>query len=398
MPVHAFVMKKNTKNAASSSSRSKSKPKPAGASSAINSPVPAKKKISVHNKSLHSSSDSYSEKERIEPPSSPIASASPKARRIRVKQHSTGEATEVGKRPPTRKNAPDSSKDKKTLFSPKYTLDEEKAETTKARKSNKKPSRATTPTKLKDAAAAVSVESTTTVEEHENEAQADENQDDQYVFDEDEFDPFLFIKNLPPLSKEMKSRPSPLPKKEANAPRISLALDLDETLVHCSVEPLTDAELTFTVTFNGIDYEVFVRTRPHLEKFLHTVSKWFEIIVFTASQQVYADKLLDILDPERKYIKHRVFRDSCVCVDGNYLKDLHILGRDLKLTAIVDNSVQAFGFQLNNGIPIESWFDDDSDQELLNLLTFLESLKDEKNDVRPLIKNTFRLEDFVNSL
>jgi len=214
---------------------------------------------------------------------------------------------------------------------------------------------------------------------------------------EDEFDPFLFIKNLPPLSIEMKSRKTILPKRSRSTPPVCLALDLDETLVHCSIQPLEKAELTFGVNFNSQEYKVYVRMRPYLAKFLRQVSSWFEIVVFTASQKVYADKLLNILDPKRRYIKHRIFRDSCVCVDGNYLKDLTVLGRDLSKVAIVDNSVQAFGFQLNNGIPIESWFDDDDDQELLNLIPFLQKLKDSK-DVRPLIKKTFRLEEFVNSL
>jgi len=222
--------------------------------------------------------------------------------------------------------------------------------------------------------------------------------EDDHVPDEEEFDAFYFIKSLPPLATVVPApRKSPIPFKAPDTPMVTLALDLDETLVHCSIQPIENPEFTFHVNFNGMDYEVYVRIRPHLEYFLKQVSQWFEVVVFTASQKVYADSLLNIIDPMNEYISHRVFRDSCVCVDGNYLKDLNILGRPLDKVVIVDNSFQAFGFQLDNGIPIESWFDDENDCELLNLVPFLRHLKDSV-DVRPYVRDTFRLQEFVDCL
>ena len=216
--------------------------------------------------------------------------------------------------------------------------------------------------------------------------------------DLDEFDPFLFIKHLPPLPSHFRSRPAVLPPKPHNTHKpVTLALDLDETLVHCSITPLANPSMTFPVTFNGVNYHVYVRLRPHLMTFLKGVSELFEVVIFTASQQVYADTLLNLLDPHRRYIDYRVFRDSCVCVDGNYLKDLHVLGRDLSRLCIVDNSIQAFGYQLDNGIPIESWYDDETDRELLDLLQFLRRVAT-LTDVRPFLRDYFNLTAFVASL
>lgn len=110
--------------------------------------------------------------------------------------------------------------------------------------------------------------------------------------------------------------------------------------MHSTLEPCNDADFTFPVNFNLKEHIVYVRCRPYLKDFMEKVASLFEIIIFTASQSIYAEQLLNVLDPKRKYFRHRVYRDSCVFVEGNYLKDLSVLGRDLARVIIIDNSPQ----------------------------------------------------------
>ncbi|GMH30236.1 hypothetical protein Nepgr_032079 [Nepenthes gracilis] len=191
------------------------------------------------------------------------------------------------------------------------------------------------------------------------------------------FDPHSFIKNLPELSEESQKRKP-----------ITLVLDLDETLVHSTLEHCEDADFTFTVFFDMKEHTVYVKQRPYLQTFLERVAEMFELFVFTAGQSFYAEQLLDILDPDGKLISGRAYRESCVFSDGTYTKDLTVLGVDLAKVIIIDNCPQVFRLQVNNGIPIKSWFDDPSDSELLSLIPFLETLVNAE-DIRPIIARRF---------
>ena len=113
----------------------------------------------------------------------------------------------------------------------------------------------------------------------------------------DEFNPWQFIQSLPPYHSVAYQRPAVTLPAQQDATKKTLVLDLDETLVHCSVEDAAGADLHFPVLFHGNEYTVYVRLRPHLQPFLEAVAPHFEVVCFTASQQVYADALLDRIDP-----------------------------------------------------------------------------------------------------
>ncbi|XP_023633509.1 uncharacterized protein LOC17877236 isoform X3 [Capsella rubella] len=201
----------------------------------------------------------------------------------------------------------------------------------------------------------------------------------------EDFDPQLFIKNQPELSDVVSNY---WPRDTLRKKSVTLVLDLDETLVHSSLETCNAADFSFRVFFNMQENTVYVKQRPHLYRFLERVVELFHVVIFTASHSIYASQLLDILDPDGKFISQRLYRDSCILLDGIYTKDLTVLGLDLAKVAIIDNCPQVYRLQINNGIPIKSWYDDPTDDGLVSILPFLETLA-VADDVRPIIGRRF---------
>lgn len=169
----------------------------------------------------------------------------------------------------------------------------------------------------------------------------------------------------------------PLSEKE-QAKTYTLVLDLDETLAH----------------YFEIGMEGKFLIRPGCQKFLKEMNDYFEIVIFTAAIQDYADWAINQLDPNG-YVKYRLYRQHALPCGSVYIKDLSRLGRDLRRMIIVDNVPENFQLQQDNGIFITSWFDDVTDSALSELSSILKDIGMRK--VRDLREELRRFRDMTST-
>ena len=128
----------------------------------------------------------------------------------------------------------------------------------------------------------------------------------------------------------------------------TLVLDLDETLIHFSINAQNEGHLFF---------------RPYLFHFLNTVSEYYELIIFTAGLKEYAKIVLDLIENRmgKKIFDYRLYREHTEPNDeGIFIKDLSKIGRNLQKIIIVDNTKENYELQNDNGIEIKSYYGFDS--------------------------------------
>jgi len=133
--------------------------------------------------------------------------------------------------------------------------------------------------------------------------------------------------------------------------------------------------------------------RPYLIETLHRLSNDWELIIFTASAPEYANRIIDIIDPDKSLFGYRLFRKDCYQSEkGLYIKDLRIFNRNIERTVIVDDAAYSYGFQPDNGIPIIPFKGDKEDSELLFLSEYLQYLVNKGGDYTKINRNFFRTE------
>jgi len=152
--------------------------------------------------------------------------------------------------------------------------------------------------------------------------------------------------------------------------KFTLVLDLDETLISFKINPKEPT--------NGL-----LRFRPGLDIFLDKMKNYYELIIFTSATEKYADVIINEIENKKQIFDYRLYRKNTVMFNGDLIKDLSKLGRDLSKIIIVDNIPQNFRFQKENGIFIKAfWGEDKMDIALYNLGDILEKIAKDFDDVR----------------
>ena len=194
-----------------------------------------------------------------------------------------------------------------------------------------------------------------------------------------------------------------LPPKTPDVPKYTLVLDLDGTLVNCSLKEPSYYDDSFInetydeVTQTSERYTVYVQYRPYVFHFLEVMKQYYEIIVFTASTESYAKHLVDIFNKDQKIVQYCLAREYTTFVnDQEHYKDLSILNRDLKKTFILDNTPLVYSYNVNNAVPISTYKGGKDDKELFALIPFFKKLTNVE-DIRTPIRDTYQLERLLSN-
>ncbi|CAD8135107.1 unnamed protein product [Paramecium pentaurelia] len=161
----------------------------------------------------------------------------------------------------------------------------------------------------------------------------------------------------------------------------TIFLDLDETLIHACNSRETPSVKLKQQNEDGSEIEVGINVRPYTNYFLQELAQFYTIYIYTASSQQYAQTIVNYLDPLKQYISGILSRSNCMeTKNGFFIKDLRIIkDLDLNRTLIIDNLVHSFGLQVENGIPILEWHENQEDLELKYLLEYLIEASEKQN-------------------
>lgn len=172
--------------------------------------------------------------------------------------------------------------------------------------------------------------------------------------------------------------------------KLLLILDIDEALVFSEENPLAP----------NFDFKLFtynVVKRPFLDEFIQCVFEWFDVAVWTAATEDYAQTMIQYLMPnqELKFVWSRrrcTFKYDYERGDYYWIKDLKKvkrLGYNLERVLVIEDEVRSLQRSFGNLILTKSFDGNSSDDDLNLLIHYLDWIRRE-SDVRKIEKRYWR--------
>ena len=154
--------------------------------------------------------------------------------------------------------------------------------------------------------------------------------------------------------------------------KFSIAIELDETLVHYCEE--------------GDNY--YAKVRFGTENFLKNISNFFEIIVVSTSGKEYSNIIIDNLNKENKcYVEHRLFIE-----DFSEKQDLTNINRDLRKIIFVCHDYDFINAPKENIILLKEFLGEEEDREIVKLYS---ELKQFINDYDSIDEDNFDIRNEI---
>lgn len=136
--------------------------------------------------------------------------------------------------------------------------------------------------------------------------------------------------------------------------KLSLVVDLDQTVIQATVDPTIaewqqdDSSPNHDAVKDVRKFQLvdegpggrgtwyYIKLRPGLHEFLQTISKHYEMHIYTMATRAYADQIANLIDPDHKLFASRILsRDESGSMNAKDLKRLFPM--DTKMVVIIDD-------------------------------------------------------------
>ena len=164
-------------------------------------------------------------------------------------------------------------------------------------------------------------------------------------------DNLITPKKIKTKKKKGKKNNNLLPKIKNH--KYTLVLDLDETLI--------SSQRNFSYRIKSINNNININLkknkiilRPGLHEFLNDMKLLFELVIFSSGAKDYVDPIIKMIEKDEKYFDYILYRQHITTDEnGDNVKNLELIGRDLKNVIIIDDIAKYFKLQKENGICIK---------------------------------------------